>query len=175
MADARWSSLGLRALPRSCLLGQETFLDFLSLSLLYGVFPGLLGQRIRWRIRGERPEKYWPRGIMRPSFAEAAAGYSNKDSSIEKKKTKQNKTKQKKKNTERARDDGKRKKAWASLPLFPLSIVPRALSLFPIPSLPTTQRGFCVGERPRFINLSANDDILLAGNPWLGSRKTPRC
>ena len=32
-------------------------------------------------------------------------------------------------------DDGKKEKAAASLPLFPLPIVPRALSLFPIPSL----------------------------------------
>ena len=49
MADARRSSLGLRALPQSYLLRQETFLHFLSLSLslLYGIFPGLLGQRIR--------------------------------------------------------------------------------------------------------------------------------
>ena len=77
-------------------------------------------------------------------------------------------------------DDGKKENAGAFLPLFPLPIVPRALSLYPVLSLPTTRRGFCVGEGPRFINLSANDDILLGGggvggNPWLGSSKTPRC
>ena len=32
--------------------------------------------------------------------------------------------------------------------LFPLPIVPRALSFFPLPSLPTTQRGLGCGERP---------------------------
>ena len=73
-------------------------------------------------------------------------------------------------------DDGKKENAGAFLPLFPL---PRALSLLPVLSLPTTRRGFCVGEGPRFINLSANDDILLGGggggNPWLGSSKKPRC
>ena len=38
--------------------------------------------------------------------------------------------------------------AEASLPLFPLPIVSRALSFFlPSPSLPSTQRGFCGGER----------------------------
>ena len=57
-------------------------------------------------------------------------------------------------------DDGKKENAGAFLPLFPL---PRALSLLPVLSLPTTRRGFCVGEGPRFINLSANDDILLGG------------
>ena len=75
-------------------------------------------------------------------------------------------------------DDGKKENAGAFLSLFPLPIVPRALSLSPVLSLPTTRRGFCVGEGPRFINLSANDDILLGGgggNPWLGSSKTPRC
>lgn len=76
-------------------------------------------------------------------------------------------------------DDGKKENGGAFLSLFPLPIVPRALSLSPVLSLPTTRRGFCVGEGPRFINLSANDDILLGegggGNPWLGSSKTPRC
>ena len=74
-------------------------------------------------------------------------------------------------------DDGKKENAGAFLSLFPLPIVPRVLSLSPVLSLPTTRRGFCVGEGPRFINLSANDDILLGevgGNPWLGSSKTPR-
>ena len=85
---------------------------------------------------------------MRSSFAEAAAGYSNKDGSIKKKK------KKKKKTGERAMDDGKKENVGASLPLFPLPIVPRALSLSPVPSLPTTRRGFCKGEGPRFINLS---------------------
>lgn len=34
-------------------LDKKPFFTFsLSLSLLYGIFPGLLGQRIRWRIRG---------------------------------------------------------------------------------------------------------------------------
>ena len=51
-------------------------------------------------------------------------------------------------------DDGKKENVGASLPLFPLPIVPRALSLSPVPSLPTTRRGFCIGEGPRFINLS---------------------
>ena len=60
-------------------------------------------------------------------------------------------------------DDGKKKNAGAFLSLFPLPIVPRALSLSPVLSLPTTRRGFWVGEGPRFINLSANDDILLGG------------
>ena len=60
-------------------------------------------------------------------------------------------------------DDGKKENAGAFLPLFPLPIVPRALSLYPVLSLPTTRRGFCVGEGPTFINLSANDDILLGG------------
>jgi len=32
--------------------------------------------------------------------------------------------------------------------LFPLPIVPRALSSFPLPSLPTTQRGLSCGESP---------------------------
>ena len=79
-------------------------------------------------------------------------------------------------------DDGKKENAGAFLSLFPLPIVPRALSLSPVLSLPTTRTGFYVGEGPRFINLSANDDILLGewgggggGNPWLGSSKTPRC
>ena len=58
-------------------------------------------------------------------------------------------------------DDGKKENAGAFLSLFPHPIVPRALSLSPVLSLPTTRRGFCVGEGPRFINLSANDDILL--------------
>ena len=44
------------------------------------------------------------------------------------------------KNSKRAGDDGKRKKAGASLPFFPLPIVPRALSFYPLPSLPTTRR-----------------------------------
>ena len=60
-------------------------------------------------------------------------------------------------------DDGKKENAGAFLSLFPLPIVPRALSLSPVLSLPTTRRGFCVGEGPRFINLSANDGILLGG------------
>lgn len=60
-------------------------------------------------------------------------------------------------------DDGKKENAGAFLSLFPLPIVPRALSLSPVLSLPTTRRGFWVGEGPRFINLSANDDILLGG------------
>ena len=60
-------------------------------------------------------------------------------------------------------DDGKKENAGAFLSLFPLPIVPRVLSLSPVLSLPTTRRGFCVGEGPRFINLSANDDILLGG------------
>ena len=60
-------------------------------------------------------------------------------------------------------DDGKKENAGAFLSLFPLPIVPRALSLSPVLSLPTTRTGFYVGEGPRFINLSANDDILLGG------------
>ena len=50
---------------------------------------------------------------------------------------KKKKTKKNKKTGERAMDDGKKENVGASLPLFPLPIVPRALSLSPVPSLPT--------------------------------------
>ena len=52
-----------------------------------------------------------------------------------------------KKNGKRAGDEGKREKAAAFLPLFPLPIVRRAssISLFPIFLL----RGFCGGERAK--------------------------
>ena len=51
----------------------------------------------------------------------------------------------KSKKGERAGGDGKREMAGAeaSLPLFPLPIVPRVLSFFLVSSLPTTQRGLC--------------------------------
>ena len=39
-----------------------------------------------------------------------------------------------------------REKRVASLPVFLLPIVPRALSFFPLPSLFTTQKGLCGGE-----------------------------
>ena len=39
------------------------------------------------------------------------------------------------------------KKAGASLPIFPLPIVPLMLSFSPHPSLSRTQRGLCGGER----------------------------
>ena len=43
------------------------------------------------------------------------------------------------KNSERVVDDGKRERRQIPL-ISPLPIVPRALSFFPLPSFPTTQR-----------------------------------
>lgn len=39
-----------------------------------------------------------------------------------------------------------REKRVASLPVFPLPIVPRAVSFFLLPSLLTTHKGLCGGE-----------------------------
>ena len=46
------------------------------------------------------------------------------------------------KNSKRAVEDGKREKAASLLLLFPLPILPRALSFSPLPSLLTTPKGF---------------------------------
>ena len=84
---------------------------------------------------GLRNQGYVPLGFYEPqtlSSAEAPAVIS---------------TKIKKKNGKRAGDEGKREKAAAFLPLFPLPIVRRvrSISLFPIFLL----RGFCGGERAK--------------------------
>ena len=123
-------------------LDKKPFFTF-SLSLLYGVFPGLLGQRIWWRIRGERPEKYCPLGIMRSSFAEAAAGYSNKDSSIKKKKT-----------VSELWMTGRKKTRELLFHSFPFPSFHALFHSTPSSAPTTTRRGFCIGEGPRLINLS---------------------
>ena len=71
----------------------------------------------------------WTRGL---SSAEAPVGYPYKNSNN-------------RKNTKRAEEDGKRKKAGSSLLSSPSHRAPRAVFFF-LPSFPTTQSGLCAGD-----------------------------
>lgn len=95
-------------------------------------------------------------GVLSLSCAEAFARYPNKNNNNWK--------------IDSARGTMGRGEKWAWLPLFSLPIIPRALSFFPLASLPKTQRGLW-GSFPETWNDPRRDGYIsylnIHENPWV--------